>query len=327
MFQHVWIILLPPSWTELCCSQIWSRRRKFLAGDVWGRQGLLKTLQKVQRKSKTFVSRLAFALTDSSTSLAIFFWMHKWTKLKNTWPKIFFAEGSILPSELTFLTSRGQSCTWACGSGLVQLRSHFWTKSPCFPHSPHSARTAAGSQLCKLDCSAWTQTGEALRECTKRAPVACGDVQSTERGCSWSEPPEIAAIQAQGWPHHVCHSTVCFFARCDLSVPAEPLPPPCALLLSRRQADWRCRATASLLGSGVSCFHWAALHIDRPKQMGKEGTVGDSPLLIASRGPVSSLVKALLSHFHAEWVMSVFKTSLLPFSNPELNLAFLILLF
>lgn len=183
---------------------------------------------------------------------------------------------------------------------------------------------------CGLSCANWIALPESKRaeECTLRAPAASGGVQSTSPRYSWSETPEITAIQTQRWPHHVFHSTVCFFARHYLSVSAKPLPPSFTLLPSQTQADCGgaeppspCSALALAPFTGLLCTSTV------PNRLVGDGMMGDSPLLIASGGPVSSLVKALLSHFHAEWITAVFKTTLLPFSNPELNLAFLMLLF
>lgn len=69
------------------------------------------------------------------------------------------------------------------------------------------------------------------------------------------------------------------------------------------------RKAGTWLGTELPCPGCSALLPSWADEV--RGRRGGSPLLITSRGPVFSLVKALLSHFHAAWVMSVFKTSLL----------------
>lgn len=142
---------------------------------------------------------------------------------------------------------------------------------------------------------------EALQACAKGVRLPAGVSSPHRQGRRWSETPEIAAIEARGWPRHVFHSTVCCFARHYLSVPARPRPLCLALLPSRRRVGCGgaeppspCSALASPPRAAPLCASTV------PGTLVGEGTMGRSPPLIASRGPLSSLVKALLSHFHAE---------------------------
>lgn len=271
----------------------------------------------MQRKNKPFVSRIALAVTKSSPPTGDWQYFYEPTsgqRRKTLGTKYFLQKAQCCPQRWCSLH---QPCWAVDGSGLVHLRSGFWRKSCCCPHSPKSASMAAWSQQCKLDCSAQKH----FRTAADGLWLLVGMFSLHSQAADSPKPPK-SLWQRHKDGHRWFHSTLCLFARHYLSFQRSHCHH-CTPVV--RQRLWSCRAILPVLSfapcTGLLCT--AAI----PSRLVEEGMLGDSPLLITSRGPVSNLVKTLLSHFHAEWVMAVFKTSLLPFSNPELNLAFLMLLF
>lgn len=173
--------------------------------------------------------------------------------------------------------------------GWLGLGVIFKVNLPVVP-LPWLCCTIPWSMLCKLDCSAWSQMLQTGSDCQWAASVHTARLQLV-----WH--PQIRTAWTWGSSHHAFHAILLCIALSSRA--SRAVPPSFALLLGGRQA----------LGWAQSFPARAAPHCSRPDEV--RGRRGGSPLLITSRGPVFSLVKALLSHFHAAWVMSVFKTSLL----------------
>lgn len=185
-------------------------------------------------------------------------------QLKNTWPKIYFSEGSVPPSDPAFPTAVTRSGGRACGSVLVQLRSHFWSKSPHCSPSPDFAAQQDG-----LSCANWialpeTRRAEALQKRIRQAPTA-GTISV-----------HTARLELVRTPWNRCDvdtgtSTLQHDTLLCVALPARAsraVPPPLALLRSHRQGAelWSpCLALGSLLSLGC-CVHlpaWAEDEVGR----------------------------------------------------------------
>lgn len=160
---------------------------------------------------------------------------------------MYFSEGSVPPSDPAFPTAVTRSGGRACGSVLVQLRSHFWSKSPHCSPSPDSAAQQDG-----LSCANWialpeTRRAEALQKRIRRAPTA-GTISV-----------HTARLELVGTPWNLCDvdtgtSTLQHGTLLCVVLPARAsraVPPPFALLRGRRQAAGR-RAMVSVLSSGLA---------------------------------------------------------------------------
>lgn len=128
MFQHVWIILLPPNWTELSRSQIWSKKLKpvILSSGCLQKGGIL-TVKGAKERQNPFSTGL-HVIYGVLTPLAISVYGPT-SRLSRKIPGLKLI---VLRRPRAVTWSGG----WAGGGGLAWFRSHLLSKSPCCPSPP-----------------------------------------------------------------------------------------------------------------------------------------------------------------------------------------------
>lgn len=172
-FQHVWIILLPPNWTELCCAQIWSKRLKpaILSWGCLGKGGTSEESAKGAKEKQVFCQEASVCYHQVLISVADIFVNPQVDKVEKRLAQNIFCRrlNSALRADVAYV--QPAELRVSCGRGSVQLRNRFWRKSPLCPHSVDSA--VPTGLLCRK------ANGRGTPECTKGAPTASRAAQST----------------------------------------------------------------------------------------------------------------------------------------------------
>lgn len=103
-FQHVWIILLPPNWTELGCSQIWSKILKpvILSWGCLRQGGTSEESAKGAKEKQTFCQQACICCHQVLTPIGSIFMNPQVDKTEKHLAQNIFAECSVLPSEQMF---------------------------------------------------------------------------------------------------------------------------------------------------------------------------------------------------------------------------------